>query len=592
MKIARQIQIILSTPFFIAAILFGLSNVSTAGPIGVSKTKNIGGNSGGGGTTVELPNSPYLVLWDIYALNPSFRETQAGDQIKLPTHQSGQFGGYIDYRTFKSFHLLQERLKLWSGRAKNFLRALDREAYIKDQSFSGLLSPTRKVNYSLPILATSYYIPGANEIFVPQNFTPNPNLEMVPTAMFMSKHAVVNIDNFNRTGRISQAALFLHERLRMQQLDMYLTNEEIQKLVYQIILLDPKDVPPSEFDDQRFVPSTPSPEYLQQMKILMQAYTSGSETNQLPKNLLGYFIEPDSYMEVYNALEIFFLRTSLEITFACQTNLADDYNSCFLEQMRDVLMHAYVGTETDNILATMQPNLTPNTIAIPADIENDFAASNTIKSYVDAKILVETKPNSIRFLSTGKLQKLSDAEGPYVYEPYNCKRFLLVNKRLHINSFRNAFHCSSEGSITGVGSLQFSTLPKEEMILEVEAALWMDVDAGSEMEFKFFTDEKSTRKGVSVKMRTYGTFDLSADGTKVFSKPLTKEFGMATHKYVFVISKTRGTIEVFNNDGGNYRANLLLSTRLSETQKTEMNGNQWSVDVLNTSSLFSIRELR
>lgn len=218
------------------AVTFCCSMAATAGGL----------DGGGNGFFVRIPGSQRLVLWDLLVNSPSFSEDQSGDQIRLqPVPFQPQIKGeWIDYRKFKSFAYLKSRLALWSKKAPNLYGLLDEDGFAEG---SGSLS------YRVLLIATRLYIQSVDEISVPAAL-PIDKLKAYPSAYFDvgTGRVFLNLDLWNGAGLISQAAMLLHERMRGLQMGFYLSNDELQRAVYTILLVDPSRASIHDLDDSHF----------------------------------------------------------------------------------------------------------------------------------------------------------------------------------------------------------------------------------------------------------------------------------------------------------------------------------------------------
>lgn len=219
----------------VALLICGaMINPSTA------KAKAGGVDAGGNGIFLKSANSKQLVLWDLYLHDQSFNDSQAGDQIVLEPGESRR----IDYRNFRSFAFLKSQLNKWKSRGKNLIGLLDGRSRFIDQE---------KNPYLLMLIATSQYSQSLQEVSVPPHF-PTEGLSAFPAASFDAKtgNIFINSGLWNRAGLISQAALLLHERMRSLQVRFALSNADLQKVVYLLLLKSPSEVSAADFDDDRF----------------------------------------------------------------------------------------------------------------------------------------------------------------------------------------------------------------------------------------------------------------------------------------------------------------------------------------------------
>lgn len=219
-----------------------LAKLLTLAALLSSVAVSAGTKDSGSGLSVQSAHSKHLVLWDLFVNDPTFNDNQPGDQIHHLT--TGNLGEWVDYRDFKSFAYLKTRLAKWQLRAKNLV------ALINDGGFA----ETDAANpYRLLLIQTPLFIQSIDEIKVPDSMM-NLKIKTYPTAYYDGKKARVflNENHWAGTGLISQAGTLLHERARDIQINFQLTNEELQKLVYMILVQDPATLAANQYDDSRF----------------------------------------------------------------------------------------------------------------------------------------------------------------------------------------------------------------------------------------------------------------------------------------------------------------------------------------------------
>jgi hypothetical protein len=215
-------------------------------PGGRAGTLSISGpNDGGGGTFVKPPNSEILVFWDLFVRDPNFRETQLGDQIQMQTRDKGE---WIDYTQLQSFKLFQKRLRLWSVKIPKLVERIT--------NYGRLIREENPLQFDFLILATPMYIQRIDEISVPSRLDIS-DVTAFPGAYFTPNdlRIFLSIPIFNQAGLVSQAALLLHERMRFIQEFYGINNEELQNIVYTILLRDPNQVSDDELNKIFFAPS-------------------------------------------------------------------------------------------------------------------------------------------------------------------------------------------------------------------------------------------------------------------------------------------------------------------------------------------------
>lgn len=195
------------------------------------------GHTGGGGTFVKSPYSAHLVFWDLFEVNPRIMDNDAGDTITLSAQGQEDHGQWVDYRHFKSYQFLQQRLDDWARRAPRFAQLMRENDAHRD----------------LLVIGTDLSIQKILELDVPARTLPYGGLA-VPGAYFnyTNAHILLDIKVWNRAGLQSQAAMLLHERLRELQLRFQLSNAFLQELVYDVVMMEPEHV--RQFDEWRFAP--------------------------------------------------------------------------------------------------------------------------------------------------------------------------------------------------------------------------------------------------------------------------------------------------------------------------------------------------
>lgn len=182
---------------------------------------------GGGGTFINTRASENLVFWDLFARVPGIQDLDRGDQIKL-TRKGKRLGGeWVDYRQFRSYQFLLERLDLWKEQMPRLTSLLEKAE-----------------GQDLAFIATPMAIFEPKEISVIESmkFYKKNFRAALPGAVYNYSTGFLFVNSYiwNRSGSLSQSAMLLHERLRHLQLSVRLSNKALQEIVYNIILVSPE----------------------------------------------------------------------------------------------------------------------------------------------------------------------------------------------------------------------------------------------------------------------------------------------------------------------------------------------------------------
>lgn len=183
--------------------------------------KSLGTNSGGGGTSIKSTKSNALILWDLFANNPLYSESEIGDQIQNPTHYEIE---RVPYSNFKSFEILKIKLSLIEIQYPLLFKIITGDGFLESDK-------------TLALFSTAKYVKNLEELFFKYDYSPDDYVAL-PLAHFdeMTSFIYLNVDLWNQMGLESQAGFLLHERLRQLQLKhVELSNELIQGIVSFVI---------------------------------------------------------------------------------------------------------------------------------------------------------------------------------------------------------------------------------------------------------------------------------------------------------------------------------------------------------------------
>lgn len=457
-----------------------------------------GSDAGGGGTFVQSSKSHLLTFWDLYVNDPEIIDNTPGDHIKISDNKNSSYPGvWIDYRQLKSFLYLKERLRQWQPRARKLvkiitdngimLRGVESE-YADNQGFFYLLLGT-------PLTINNIY-----EISVPKNYPTN-NINVFPGAFFDSKteRILLNLNVWNLAGLKSQAACLLHERMRNIQLDFNLTNEEVQKIVYNIITKDPKEVSEDNYDDNLFSPLN---------------YRPNKELLNFPKSFTGELGKLFGY-DIPVVGRFFYKETATSKAFEL-----DRAFECKQKNLK-IGQPLYESNPNSNICPSLE------------------TAEKEIKDAVGSRILTYKKIKPIKLKSNGKWNKEFKRE-PFPLTPHQsiildsntCKEILVLHKDpTYFNSYRYPLNCQ-QGKLGGTGLLYFETLFQDIFEIEIRVNLSINYDGGSEI-------------------------SLAAMGNEVrlYNNSLPVGFSKGFHNIVFRYDFNKEQISVILNDNGLYTTN-------------------------------------
>lgn len=499
---------------------------------------NLGGNTGGGGTTVLSPYSSRVIFWDLFLNNPKFHSSLKGDQIKMnPTTMNT----WLDYRNFKSFNFLKERIKLWQTKAP-YLTNL-----IKSENF---ISNSGKDSYYLITIATPFFIQSIDEIMVPNKFL-NSNLKVFPAANFetIKGRILINSSLWNKLDLVSQSALLLHERLRAFQLNYQFSNEHLQNIVHMIMTKSPEEDVNFNFDDTLFQ----NPEF--------------------------YKSKLDPYADTKVFLPL--IRFILESKFDCMNQ--NEPIKCFYDTL-------------EKLKATpSKDSLKELTEKDRIDFYNNSAADEV--SYYFKIGLLSRKFKLLKLQNYGNNNILNEESGKYVLAPANCPKILSDNvDRSYINTFRPPLTCN-QGFLIGVGKLNFSMKDfMEKLTFEINGRLDSSVDGGSQVSLNLYQDD-NFENGMQITLYNWGTLNVSSDhnSTELLvtykNENLNKININTFHKYRFEISLPEKKLSLSINDD-NSEPVRIVDYQLSDILVNRLTGKKnWSYSTDNYSTIRTIQIL-
>jgi hypothetical protein len=188
-----------------------------------------GGNSGGGGTSVQTEVTTNDILWDLFTNNSSFVDFEKGDQLADISTEEFQ---KIDISKMKSFTYLKKQLESLMDGNQHWLNLVFPNLYDFINQGKFLENSDR-----FPIYAMGRFPVSLEELFFAYDAT---NFKYIakPLAHFDDQVGAVfvNVQRWNALGIQSQAGFILHERLRqLQTIYPELTNEIIQSVVAFVI---------------------------------------------------------------------------------------------------------------------------------------------------------------------------------------------------------------------------------------------------------------------------------------------------------------------------------------------------------------------
>lgn len=503
-----------------------------------------GGNTGGGGTVVQTPNSKSLVFWDLYAYDQNFSDNTPGDRLALrPKNQprTGAVGDWIDFRDLKSFNLLRDRLNRWRYRAPELFAAITEngvmmkddgcrwhDSYVDCQTYTG---------WQFMIAGTPLYIQSLDEIDVPTSIDIS-GIRAFPAAYFLpgSQRILLNFRFWNAASLYSQAALLLHERLRFVQLTYKISNAQLQYIVYNIITRNPEDVPQSEFDDTMFT----SP------------------------NVRGSVIDPKLNTEM--------AKIHIETGLNC-LKFAPDPRDCMLDKQYDQ--------------AGKPPRVTDLGDLTVADKAVAEAASDGV---------LATTPKPLALKSQGKnwrpLVKNNPPPTPsagVVMDQNNCAAVVRENgKNLPYNTYRWPLECNGR-MMTGTGGLYFESPMSDEFNVEIKGSLYSNNDGGSEFDLTAF--------GITVDLHNEGPLIMSIGNETLrgTESDMNGDEVKRLHAWVVRYLFAQRRVELVLNDDGNFRNSKPLMawdmpasvpkdvTTISWTYRSDNNVNVKSIKLLSQS---------
>lgn len=434
--------------FYLICLLLGLTVLAQAVGGNIDGSPGLGdGAVGGGGSGLfvqpSISNSN-LVIWDIYSNNSQFVDREKGDHIKFKDENSSKFRGeYLNFKALNSFQQMKLKVLAWRPFAPNFVKVIESVDFFND---SAKIHPMSEI---LPFLMTDYYISKIDEIYVDSGSTHFSNLNLFATGYYInnipnmnaktvSNLVLTQIENFNNAGLISQGAFFLHERLRQVQSIDGLLNIDLQKIVYEVMTQNPRfGVIPDELFVNSIFNNWPDPEH--------KFYKTGPVIYAL-----------SSCRQSGNAYMLVFSKSN-----------------CF--------MYDYFSTQMDDYLKREGP--------IDLEKGSIHDAKKNVDKLLETGILsqIQVRP---KLNSKGYNNSLSDqTHSPYLFEPARCKSILGSHQDPnYFNGSRWGFHCNDQNILEGTGGLLFLN-HKEDISVELHAALDVEYDAGSELEFHFLEDK-------------------------------------------------------------------------------------------------------
>lgn len=493
-----------------------------------------GSDAGGGGSFVQSSKSHQLTFWDLYVSEPEIIDNSPGDRIKIAENENSSYPGiWIDYRQLKSFLFLKERLRQWQPRARKLVNIITDNGIM----LRGVESENAdSQGFFYLLLGTPLTINNIYEISVPKNYPIN-SINVFSGAFFDSntERILLNLNIWNLAGLKSQAACLLHERMRNIQLDFNLTNEEVQKIVYNIISKDPREVSEKDYDDNLFSPLNfkPSKKFLSFPKWI---------SNELAQ-LFGYDIP---------LVGRFFYK-------------------------ENALSKAH---ELDSAFKCKQKNLNPGQPLYEANPYSIICPSldtteKEIKSAVDSGILTYQKLNPMKLKSNGKWNKEYNRE-PLPLTPIssvllnsdNCKDVLLQHKDpTYFNSYRYPLNCQ-QGKLDGTGMLYFETFFQDIFEIEIRADLSVNYDAGSEI-----------------------VVDVMGNEIRLYHNSLPVGFHKGFHNFVFRYDFNKEQISVISNDNGLYKTNPLILQLSFKNKVIKTSRIDFMFGIHNHSTIESVRLL-
>ncbi len=515
-----------------------------------------GGADGGGAGTFVKTNSNSLIFWDLFINNPNFIETEFGDQIQLyPGGSIRKFlGQWVDYRKFRSFAYLNQRLNLWQNRAPNFVKMIKTDGFIDSQDL-------KRSKYNLLFIASKYFIQNIDEIFVPQEINLK-NISVLPTGFFQNENAYlfVTAQYWNQAGIISQAAFLLHERMRENQLRYSITNKDLQKFVYYILLKDPTEISQDQFNDQYFA----NPAFEQ----------------TVPKFGGGLMYAP------------------------VRRVITDLYLTCSLTEDRDKVINCF---NNSNEFNRIEPLMDGGREAFFKNLRNiqDWNSKDLIgvNQEIEEAIKAGTLGNNVTHVKPKNqgVNNFISNPGEYILEPATCTKIISDYKDpKFFNSSRDPLYCEN-GVLKGVGGLLFKNSSSDDLIIEVNAHLYTRNDAGSQISLRFFQNKQSWDNGltVNISLARYDGFSLIVHGfnSDLINgawdlKPINSDHNHFSNLIVKASYKNK-KIEIYSDKSGNWKESRpLMTINIPDEVLKKIDGFNWSYYTENHSNVRTIRLLK
>jgi hypothetical protein len=528
-------------------LLVGFS--AFAGPGGKgggSSSGALGGNSGGGGTFVETPDSRTLVFWDLFIHDPKISDNQPGDRLALrPRRLSpsrGNIGDWIDYRELKSFGFLKSRLRKWKLRVPNLISVitatgngdmLEEPKLGHPGNLPGYYTLEYMHRYHFLIAATSLHIQDFDEIEVPSNIG-LAGVRAYPTAFYRASNEVIliNMNNFNRAGLKSQAALLLHEKMRKIQTQFKISNAQLQKLVYNIIAREPETVVESELNDRLFAPNNGS-----------------RDTGDGTRVEMTYYEFEKGFDCLYTPAPIPCMKEESVFYF----------NNLITQNSDPMTADAYI-----------QSAVKEGTLgAAPSE-----ARLRSTGKYIAP--LVDSSPAPT--VAAGVILNKQNCEKVYEQHKLGASTRLWYGQAPCNDGFYTFNH-------TYVG-MAFTTPIANEFNLQVEGATYSGNDGGSEFRIEAM--------GIKIQMHNQGVLYIYGDRNQFIGSALKLDgsASRAMHKYVFRFLFTKRRIDVVLNDNGKFRDNpALASWNMPDYVPATLSKVSWKIELFQNVHVQSIEVL-
>lgn len=176
---------------------------------------------GGGGAFVKRSEIERLIFWDLSMVDPQF-EDEPGEKYIMSAAGKAAHGEWVPLRKLKAHEILTKRLKLLGP------------------AIGHLIARLKSVNAEeIPLIFTDLPISRVTELGIPSDWEENAyGAQAYPGAYFdaRTRRVFVNVDIWNRAGLLSQAAMLLHEEIRVLQPYLLVSNENLQEIVARVFL--------------------------------------------------------------------------------------------------------------------------------------------------------------------------------------------------------------------------------------------------------------------------------------------------------------------------------------------------------------------